>query len=139
MFHALILAAQELDEWFAEHAGIFADLATDEGALLAITKLRTALRPLELLQSGSWSTRTTSTAKQGSDPLLQIVQRGHLEAVVFALRLYMEQDECVCEQESCPPRCEGCMYCIAHSALVVIGSIEPEDTDTEGTEHMPNK
>jgi hypothetical protein len=53
------------------------------------------------------------------DPLLQIVRRGDLEAVVFALRLYMEQDECVCE--TCSVHCEGCMYCIAQTALRNIG------------------
>ncbi len=139
MFHALILAAQELDEWFGEHADIFADLATDEGALLAITKLRTALRPLELLPLGLSSTQTTSTAEQGSDPLMQIVQRGHVEAVVFALRLYMEQDECVCQQETFPLGCEGCMYCIAQSALVAIGYIELEDTNTERSQDVPDE
>ncbi len=53
------------------------------------------------------------------DPLLQVVRRGDLEAVVFALRLYMEQDECVCE--ACSVECEGCMYCIAQTALRNIG------------------
>ena len=51
----------------------------------------------------------------------QLIERGALQALAFALRLYMEQDECMCDAEECPDNCEGCMFCIAHSALTRIG------------------
>ena len=65
-------------------------------------------------------------AEQAVDPPVQGVRRSALAAVVFALELYMEQDECVCDQDACPPGCDGCMYCIAQSALERIA-----------TEHTP--
>ena len=53
----------------------------------------------------------------------QLVERGALEALVFALRLYMDCDECVCNPPECPQNCEACMFCMARSAL---GRIDEE-------------
>ena len=47
------------------------------------------------------------------------VKEQAFEALLRSLRLYMEQDECVCEQ--CVVECAGCMYCIAQTAIRNIG------------------
>ena len=51
----------------------------------------------------------------------QLIEGGAVEALAFALRLYIEQDECVCDAERCPANCKGCMFCIAHYTLRRIG------------------
>lgn len=69
--------------------------------------------------------------KEATERLPQVVDRGALEAVVFALHLYMDQDECVCEAQPCPDDCGQCMYCIAYGALEQIG--EAPDVEQELT------
>ena len=66
------------------------------------------------------------------DETYQVVRRADLTRVVEALRLYMEQDECVCDalpdlplfqaaKETCPPDCDRCMWCIGRKALRGVG------------------
>ena len=59
------------------------------------------------------------TAEQRSPAVHQLIN---------ALRLYMDHDACVCDPCS-DPDCQGCMYCIGHSALIVVGYIEREQTE----------
>ena len=54
-----------------------------------------------------------------------------MERLIKALLLYVELDECVCDYCTTPD-CQGCMYCIAHSALVAIGYFA--DTDTPASD-----
>ncbi len=60
------------------------------------------------------------------------VKQAAFEALLRSLRLYMEQDECVChaitarlplfaEVHACPLDCELCTWCIARKALRGIG------------------
>ena len=59
------------------------------------------------------------------------VKQPRFEALVHSLRLYLEQDECVCDAVSdlplfagsnpCPPDCERCMWCIGRKALRGVG------------------
>lgn len=56
-----------------------------------------------------------------------------VQQLIHALEVYMDHDECVCDP-CIHPRCQGCMYCIAQSALVAIGYIEQEDAETERSE-----
>ena len=58
------------------------------------------------------------------------VKEPALRALVEVVRLYMEQDECVCDANAdlplfagsgCPPDCEQCMWCIGRTALRGIG------------------
>ncbi len=60
------------------------------------------------------------------------VKQVRLAALIRSIRLYMEQDECVCdavtarlplfaEVHACPPDCELCTWCIARNALRGIG------------------
>ena len=54
-----------------------------------------------------------------------------LTALIRSIRLYMEQDYCVCAQQPslpgltggqlCPGDCEGCTWCIARTALSGVG------------------
>ncbi len=48
-----------------------------------------------------------------------------LQQLINALRLYMDHDECVCDP-CIDLGCHGCMYCIAHTALIAIGYIQQE-------------
>jgi hypothetical protein len=100
---SLVTAATELDEWFREHAEVFG-LTDDEGAVLAMTKLHMALY---------------------AKPLVISVRPSHQQQLINALLMYMDHDECVCDPCT-DPGCQGCMYCIAHTALVAIGYIEQE-------------
>ncbi len=129
---ALESVVLELDEWFGEHAQIFG-LLDDRGARVLIEMLHALVtnQPLVTYVMPPLQQTTanpTTDVNKGSNihrPLLQTVERGHLEALVFALRTYMDTDECVCD--SCiDPGCQGCMFCIAHSALVAIGYAEEE-------------
>ncbi len=56
------------------------------------------------------------------------VKQVAFEALLRSLRLYMEQDECVCDAftahlplfagvHACPSDCEQCTWCIARTAL----------------------
>lgn len=101
---SLVSAAQELDEWLGEHAQAFG-LTDDKGAVLAMSKLHTALH---------------------AQPLVISVRPPHQQQLINALLIYMDHDECVCDP-CIDPGCQGCMYCIAHTALVAIGYIEQED------------
>lgn len=60
------------------------------------------------------------------------VKQVAFEALLRSLRLYMEQDECVCDDEpdlpvfkcaksACPPDCTRCTWCIARNALRGVG------------------
>ncbi len=60
------------------------------------------------------------------------VKQAAFEALLCSLRLYMEQDECVCDavtaklplfagNSTCPPDCEQCTWCIACKALRGVG------------------
>ncbi len=51
-----------------------------------------------------------------------------VQQLINALRIYMDHDECVCDP-CIDPGCMGCMYCIAHTALVTIGYL---DNDASG-------
>lgn len=44
-----------------------------------------------------------------------------LEALAFALKLYLWSDQCECEEESCQVGCEMCKYCGGRTALSRIG------------------
>jgi hypothetical protein len=102
---SLVTAATELDEWFGEHAEAFG-LTDDEGAVLAITRLHTALHAQALVIS---------------------VRPPHQQQLINALLIYMDHDACVCDPCT-DPGCQGCMYCIAHTALVAIGYIQQEES-----------
>jgi hypothetical protein len=102
--HALVAAAQELDEWFGEHATAFG-LTTDTGAQQVITHLHTALH---------------------TNPIVISVRSPEQQQLINALLIYMDQDQCICDPCT-DPGCMGCMYCIAHSALVAIGYIQEEE------------
>ncbi len=53
------------------------------------------------------------------------VEENGYQRVLHALRLYMDTDNCVCEEEGeCPPNCEKCMYCIGYNALRLAGEYE---------------
>jgi hypothetical protein len=101
---SLVSAAQELDEWLGEHAQAFG-LTDDAGAVAAIQKLHTALH---------------------AEPLVISFRPPHQQQLINALLIYMDHDECVCDP-CIDPGCQGCMYCIAYTALVAIGYIEQED------------
>ncbi len=60
------------------------------------------------------------------------VKQAAFAALLRSLRLYMEQDECVCDAltahrplfagvQACPPNCEQCTWCLARKALRGIG------------------
>ena len=59
------------------------------------------------------------------------VKQARLTGLIRSIRLYMEQDYCVCapqpvllgmaEEQPCPDGCEGCTWCIAHTALKGVG------------------
>ncbi len=59
------------------------------------------------------------------------VKQVRLAALIRSIRLYMEQDYCVCapqpallglaEEQPCPDDCEGCTWCIARTALHGVG------------------
>ena len=60
------------------------------------------------------------------------VKQPALEAILHSLRLYMEEDECVCDavtarlplfagSTTCPPDCDRCTWCIGRTALRGIG------------------
>ena len=60
------------------------------------------------------------------------VKQARFEALIRVIRLYMEQDECVCDgradlpllrlaDHSCPPECEECTWCIGRTALRGVG------------------
>ena len=59
------------------------------------------------------------------------VKQVRLVALIRSIRLYMEQDYCVCasqpalpglaEEQPCPDTCEGCTWCIARTALQGVG------------------
>ncbi len=59
------------------------------------------------------------------------VQQVRFAALIHSLRLYMEQDYCVCapqpglpgitEEQTCPPDCERCQWCSARKALTGVG------------------
>lgn len=102
--HALVTAAQELDEWFDEHAAMFG-LTTDEDAQEIITNLYTALH---------------------TNPVVISVRSPQQQQLINALLIYMDHDACVCDP-CIDPGCQGCMYCIAHTALVAIGYIEQDE------------
>ncbi len=64
------------------------------------------------------------------------VKQAAFEALIHSLRLYMEQDECVCDALSdlplfsgnaCPPDCEQCTWCIGRKALRGVG-IQTDET-----------
>jgi len=43
-------------------------------------------------------------------------------ALIEAVRMYLDTDNCVCEEEGeCPPDCEQCMYCIGWKAMWLVG------------------
>lgn len=109
--HALVIAAQELDEWFDEHAMVFG-LTTDEGAQQAITNLHTALH---------------------TNPVVISVRSPQQQQLINALLIYMDHDACVCDP-CIDPGCQGCMYCIAHTALRAIGYIEQDEPQVPGSE-----
>ncbi len=44
------------------------------------------------------------------------VSRKAILDLLSALKLYVEQDECVCKTDDCPPACTACMYCQAERA-----------------------
>ena len=54
----------------------------------------------------------------------QLSERSALQALSFALELYMDHDECVCATEQCPETCEGCMFCIGRTALQLNAKLE---------------
>lgn len=113
---SLVAAATELDEWLGEHAGAFG-LTDDQGAVLAVTKLHTALH---------------------AKPLVISVRPPHQQQLINALLIYMDHDERVCDP-CIHPGCQGCMYCIPQSALVAIRYIQEEDADTDHTNHTPEE
>ncbi len=59
------------------------------------------------------------------------VKQVRLATLIRSIRLYMEQDYCVCaqqpallgmaEEQPCPDGCEGCTWCIARTALRGVG------------------
>ncbi len=61
------------------------------------------------------------------------VKQARFEALIHIIRLYMEQDECVCDAlsdlplfrtdkgQACPPDCEQCMWCMGRKALRGVG------------------
>ncbi len=59
------------------------------------------------------------------------VKQVRLAALIRSIRLYMEQDYCVCapqpallglaEEQPCLDGCEGCTWCIARTALHGVG------------------
>ncbi len=59
------------------------------------------------------------------------VKQVRLAALLRSIRLYMEDDYCVCapqpslpgltEEQPCPDKCGGCTWCIARTALRGIG------------------
>ena len=59
------------------------------------------------------------------------VKQVRLATLIRSIRLYMEQDYCVCaqqpallgmaEEQPCPDGCEGCTWCIARTALGGVG------------------
>ncbi len=51
-----------------------------------------------------------------------------VQQLINALRLYMDHDDCVCDP-CIDPGCHGCLYCIAHSALIAIGYIQQEHAE----------
>ena len=60
------------------------------------------------------------------DETYQVVRRTDLKRLVEAMRLYLEQDECMCDTQPCREGCQLCMYCIAATALKPIG-VAPVD------------
>jgi hypothetical protein len=106
--HAVVAAAQELDEWFGEHAAAFG-LTTDAGATQAIANLHNALH---------------------TNPIVISVRSPQHQQLINALLIYMDHDECVCDP-CIDPGCLGCMYCIAHTALVAMGYIEQDEAAVE--------
>ena len=60
-----------------------------------------------------------------STRLQQLVDRGALENLASALRLYMLADACTCWAggiEPCSDGCERCLYCVGRTALTAIGA-----------------
>ncbi len=61
------------------------------------------------------------------------VKQVRLAALIRSIRLYMEQDYCVCApqpalpglsgEQPCPDGCEGCTWCIARTALHGVGEL----------------
>ncbi len=56
------------------------------------------------------------------------VKQERFEALIRTIRLYMEQDACVCGdnelpllRQACPPECEQCTWCIGRKALTGVG------------------
>ena len=59
------------------------------------------------------------------------VKQARFEALIHIIRLYMEQDECVCDlnhglplfagNHTCPLVCEQCMWCMGRKALRGVG------------------
>ena len=59
------------------------------------------------------------------------VKQVRLAALIRSIRLYMEQDYCVCaaqpallglaEEQPCPHECEKCTWCIGRTALRGVG------------------
>ncbi len=61
------------------------------------------------------------------------VEEAQFTALTRTIRLYMEQDECVCDAlsdlplfrtdkgQNCPPDCEQCMWCMSRKALRGVG------------------
>ncbi len=53
-----------------------------------------------------------------------------LQDVINALLMYMDTDNCVCDEEGeCSPDCQQCMYCTAYAALYAIGYYQSKDAD----------
>lgn len=105
---SIVSAARELDEWLREHAQAFG-LTDDKGAVTAIQKLHKVLH---------------------AEPLVISVRLPYQQQLINALLIYMDHDECVCDP-CIDPGCQGCMYCIAHTALVAIRYIEQEDIEEQ--------
>ncbi len=64
----------------------------------------------------------------------QVVDRRAYESLVSAVRMYLDTDTCVCDEEGeCPPDCERCMYCIGWKAMWLAGEYTVSKTLALGT------
>ena len=75
------------------------------------------------------------------------VKQVYFEALIRILRLYMEQDDCVCDalpdlplfrtaEQRCPPDCEQCTWCMGRKALRDVGqAVDDEQTVQECWKH----